>query len=449
MWRSKRGYARPLRLLAAGLLFLTACAALPSRTLSAEEAFSVTPIPGVLTVDPTQRLGAISPCVYGTNYGPWSFVPLDLMPQAEQAGFRFLRFPGGNWGDDNDLTELQIDQFIQLARRLGAEPSINVRLEGGTPETATELVRYANVEMGYGIKYWGIGNEPQFYDDYDAERFNREWRNFALAMQQVDADILLIGPEITQYRGDPDLDPRDSDNKLWVDEFLKSNGDLVDVVSIHRYPFPVSRGSGPASIEDLRASAQEWDQLIPRLRQLIRETTGREIPIAVTELNSHWNAVTGGEATPDSHFNAIWLGDVLGRLIRQQVEIVAQFAIQSSSDNGGWGLFSRVEARPGYYVYRIYQHFGQELVYSASGIPDVSIYSALREDGRLAVLIVNLRSAPVEAQLNWAGRDRAAAEVWLFDESHQAERMPDVELTNGDLLSLSPESISLYIFSAQ
>lgn len=448
MWRDKQGHAWSLRLLHAGsLLLLTACASLSPQPQSAGT-FSATPSPGVLYVDPSQQLGAISPYVFGTNSGPWSLVPLDLMPLAEEAGFSFIRFPGGDWGDENDLTELQIDQFIDLARRLGAEPCISVRLRGGSPEAAVELVRYANIEKEYRVRYWSIGNEPQFYEGYDTSRFNAEWRAIALAMQGLDPDILLIGPEVAQYRGDPALDPRDENNKLWVDEFLKANGDLVDVVSIHRYPFPVSLNSGPAQIEDLRANATEWDEIIPDLRELVHAMTGKELPIAVTEINSHWDSTTGGEATPDSHFNAIWLADVLGRMIRQRVEIVAQFALQSSSDNGGWGIFSRVEARPSYYVYRMFQLFGLQLVDSASGISDVSIYSALSDDGKLTVLIINLKSEQFEAPFSWRGRAEAEAEYWLFDESHQAEPLNPLQLQNGGSISLPPESISLLIFSS-
>lgn len=83
-----------------------------------------------LCVDVGKRLGEISPYVYGTNFGPWMVVPFELMDEAEIAGITYLRFPGGNWGDQNDLMPYQIDQFINLARRLGAEPSISVRLRG-------------------------------------------------------------------------------------------------------------------------------------------------------------------------------------------------------------------------------------------------------------------------------------------------------------------------------
>jgi hypothetical protein len=109
-------------------------------------------MPGVLFVDGTQELGPISPYVYGANYGPWVIVPVDLMPQAEASGVTYLRFPGGEWGDQHDLKDYHIDRFIALARQMGAEPKINVRLPGGTLEQAAELVRYCNIENDYNVR---------------------------------------------------------------------------------------------------------------------------------------------------------------------------------------------------------------------------------------------------------------------------------------------------------
>ena len=138
-----------------------------------------------LTVDVAQELGPISPYVYGTNHGPWAAVPVDLLPAAASAGITFIRFPGGNWGDLNDITHWHLDFFMTLCNLMGAEPSVDVRLKGGTPEKAAELVRYANLEKGYGVRYWAIGNEPNLFDDYDTEQFNREWRAIAEAMRPL------------------------------------------------------------------------------------------------------------------------------------------------------------------------------------------------------------------------------------------------------------------------
>ena len=402
-----------------------------------------TPLPGVLYVDAGQRLGSVSPFVYGTNYGPWSVVPFDLQPQAEAADITYLRFPGGNWGDQHNLRPFHIDPFIDLARRMGAEPSISVRMEGGAVETAAEVVRYVNVEQGYGVRYWSIGNEPSLFDGYDVARYNAEWRAVAEAMRAVDPEILLVGPDIHQYSADFATDPKDDAGDDWMRAFLLANGDLVDVVSIHRYPFPASMSDAATTIDDLRANSREWDAIIPHLREVIRESTGRDLPVAVTEVNTHWSSAVGGEATPDSFYAAIWWGDVLGRLIRQRVEIVAHFSLHSNNSIGGWGLLGRSEVRPAYYVYQIYRRFGSALVYASSDDADLSIYAALRDDGALTLVVINLGPDERTYPLRVAGFPFDAAQVWRFDAEHAAEQIGDQTL-DGEI-TLPPQSMTLYV----
>nr|MBN1229878.1 hypothetical protein [Anaerolineae bacterium] len=442
-WRIK--HTLPSRLLVGGglLLLLTGCAGGPPPTPYP------TPGPDTLYVSAGRTLGEISPYIFGTNYGPWLIVPTDLLDEVRSAGIRFIRFPGGEWGDDNDLQDYHIDPFIELARSMGAEPSISARLFGGTPEDAAALVRYCNVENDYAIRYWSIGNEPQYYDGYDTERFNAEWRAIAEAMLEVDPDILLLGPEITQWTGNPSSDPRDSAGRYWVEEFLEANGDLVDIVAIHRYPFPAGLNEGPAGITDLRQNPGEWDIIIPALRDLIQEKTGRDLPLAVTEINSHWTRAVGGEATPDSFYNAIWWADVLGRMINNDVEIVAQFALQSQNSLGGWGLVGRSEARPTFYVYRMYREFGSQRVHAASGADNVSVYAAIRDDGALTVVAINLRDGPVEVALVIDGFDPGGAvDIWRLDADHRAENIDTQPAAGLDRVDLPGQSMTLLVFGA-
>jgi hypothetical protein len=60
----------------------------------------------------------------------------------------------------------------------------------------------------------------------------------------------------------------------------------VDMVSIHRYAFP--ENDDPPTKDDLRNNSREWDLIIPALRSMIREQTGHDLPVAVTEVNSSW-----------------------------------------------------------------------------------------------------------------------------------------------------------------
>jgi alpha-L-arabinofuranosidase len=377
---------------------------------------------------------------------------MGMMDYALNSHITALRFPGGNWGDQNDVTDYQIDAFVVFCKQIGAIPTISVRLLGGTPEVAAQLVKYVNVEKGYNVRYWSIGNEPDLYDgipnvDYDTVRFNQEWRAIAEIMKAVDPTILLLGPELHgTFTSNFTTNPKDSAGRDWMTEFLKANGDMVDIVTYHRYPFPVLMNGINATIDDLRQDSPEWTRTVRYLRQLIQETTGGDIPIAVTEAGSHYTGAVRGEATPDSFYNAIWWSDVLGRLINENVVMVNQWLLTTSSgQSDGLGLIAIGKVRPTYYVYQMYQHFGTERVYTSSGVTDVSVYAAKRDDGKLTIIVINLSDVEKHMPLQIKGMTPSTVEVWLFDATHNAENLGQLSLLANGSLVLPPQSVTLYI----
>jgi alpha-L-arabinofuranosidase len=382
-------------------------------------------------------------------------VPANQLDAAYASGVAAIRFPGGAWGDRNDLKSYHIDPFIAFCQQIGAIPTISIRLREGTPEAAAELVRYVNIEKEYGVVYWSIGNEPTLFaaelqalgkaDDYDTVQYNQEWREFALAMKAVDPTIKLLGPEIHQFMANPEANPKDSAGRDWMIEFLQANGDLVDVVTFHRYPFPRSRTDVGVTIADLRQQSQEWEGIIIYLRGLIQEITGRDIPIAITEVNTHWNAAVGGDATTDSYYNAIWLAEMIGRLMRQDVFMVNHFMLAAQAGEGAWGMIARSGVRPSYYVYQLYSRFGSEMVYAESGVDDVSIYAAQRDDGALTLIIINLADSEQTATLQLGGASPTEAELWQLTPDSQPESGRNVTLAADGELTLPAQSISLYI----
>ncbi|MCL4250832.1 MAG: hypothetical protein KJ065_21960 [Anaerolineae bacterium] len=404
-------------------------------------------MPGDLYVDVGQSLGAISPYVRASNYGQ-SAVPGGLVEEAQNLDVAYLRL-GGGFSDQNDLHTYDIDNFMLGVRITSAVPGITVRLHGGSPELSAENVRYANIEKGYNIRYWSIGNEPnlftnQYGDDYTTEQFVREWRAHAEAMLAVDPNIIFVGPDISQYPGVPDQNPKDSQGNDWMEEFLKANGDLVDIVSIHRYPFP--RGNAPITIDDLRGNPREWDDnIIPDLRAVIQATVGHDLPVAVTEVNSSWATNSGGEATMDSHYNAIWYADVLGRLIRQGVTIAAYWNFQSVETS--FGILVRYEVRPVYYTFLMYKMFGTEALMSDSSDPDVSVFAARRDDGALTVMVVNRGLDETTKSITLDNFTPAGeAEVWLFDPDHNAEAMGTQPWES--TITVPGQSVTLYVVPA-
>lgn len=421
------------------------------------------PTAGAITVDATIRSGPISPYLFGSNTGPWSGVPFDLKDEAIDARITMLRWPGGEFADRNAFTTVSLDRFIQLCRELGAEPYVHVRLREGTPEAAAEIVRYANIEMGYGIKYWAVGNEPNLYppdDVYTSEKVSADWRTLALAMRAVDPSIILMGPEITGYLAPPAGGPFVEEAREMTEAFLRANGDLVDIVTIHRYPFPVTATSGPPTIDELADNVVEWDTMIADLRRLIIETTGRDLPIGVTEFNSNYSKQHSADTTPDSIASAAWLADVLGRMIVGRVTIGTQFALQSTPTLGAWGLLERSRVRPAYYVYPIYKRFGSELVFAAAGDADgageaiahprLTAYAALTEAGGLTLMVINRGTEPLSMPLSLRGHGGGMATVFRLDAARAeagtaAAPIEPIALSDGMTIEAPPLSVTLYV----
>ncbi|MCL4868220.1 MAG: hypothetical protein KJ063_04565 [Anaerolineae bacterium] len=437
--------------LACYLLFLFVVACADSRT-DTPAAPTATAVPGALVVYATETLGPIPPTVYGTNYGPWISVPTGVMDAYQQSGLRLLRFPGGAYGDEHTIRPSQLDMLMQLAGMVDAEAAVSVRLVGGTPEQAVALMAYANQTNDYNVRLWSIGNEPSLFASiyqegaWDTAHYNQEWRRFAEAMKAADPDILLLGPDIHQFTANPAQNPRDVNGLDWMSEFLQANGDLVDVVTIHRYPFPANLANPNASMAALMASSAEWDETIPYLRSLIQEHTGRDLPIGVMEINSHWSNAASGETTPGSLANAIWWADVLGRLIRQRVDYVAHFALQTNVSQGGWGLLARNDVRPAYYVYQLYQKFGQDLLRTDfDGQSAISLYAARRHDGAITLMVINRGPNTAVETVQFIGfAPGAAAAVWRLDETHNAAPIEPLVLEPVTALTLPGYSVTLY-----
>src|SRR5688572_27434153 len=184
--------------------------------------------PITVTVDARAGLEPVSDTAIGVNHAIWdthlgSDAVADLM---RAAGVNLMRYPGGSYSDIyhwRDHTapggyvapNTDFDTFMAGVRRAGARPMVTANYGTGTAQEAADWVRYANVEKGYGVRYWEIGNE-----NYGNGHYGTEWeadhhpdkspayyanlvRQYSAAMKAVDPTI-QVGAVLTMPGEWPD-----------------------------------------------------------------------------------------------------------------------------------------------------------------------------------------------------------------------------------------------------
>lgn len=335
---------------------------------------------------------SISPMLWGTNYWTetWSN---DVINRVSDLNLTVVRW-GGIDSDLHRKTTAQIDRFIASMRASNTEPLIQVKLYQSTPQDAAAMVRYVNVERKYGVKYWAIGNEPDAWNGfnwggsnwgpYSVERYNQEWRAFYNAMKQVDPSIVIVGPDMCcqMSLGDPAHD--------WVTPFLRANGDVVDVVSLHWYPFD-GKETRP---EVLLNEPERFGAWVRQVKEQIRKTTGRDIPFAVTETNLTWDWNAQGDGSAASVYAGIRLADVLGTAAQNQLYMLNVWSLFNDNTLSIIGSAPN-QLRPTYYAMQAYANFGGTLVGTISNSDRVKVYASRTADRTRANVILVNKSADI------------------------------------------------------
>ncbi|WP_168735716.1 chitobiase/beta-hexosaminidase C-terminal domain-containing protein [Cohnella fermenti] len=412
----------------------------------------------VLTVDASTIVAPLKKEMRGTNIGLWtssSFYPVSSRSQQyvnmiKEAGISLIRFPAGAeadyayWDRTNaspwyeapspytrTITADMLDSYMSLVREVGAEPFITVNAKFDDKAMAADMVRYANVEKGYGIKYWEIGNEPEFFaapDNVTPLEYAARIKEYSDAMKAVDPSIVIVGPanaQPTQFE----------DWTKPILSYLNDNGSPVNAISTHWYPLwggqTNTASSSYPSIDNLLAFdgpdyansyiswANKFTDTTPTDNLVsYRDTYTDNALIGITELGQ----VTGGEegaGIGNTMAGALWLGDVIGRLAYHQVDFLTQFLLQGGQ---AYALMDdNKNVRPAYYLYpMLKRYFGDQMVQSASGDDqNFTIWATKRtgEDDKLYLMVINknqTESLPAEIDLSGFAPE-ATASSWVLN----------------------------------
>lgn len=275
------------------------------------------------------------------------------------------------------LTAATLDSLVSLAQEVGAEPLITVNARINDKLMAADMVRYANIEKGYNIKYWEIGNEPEYYNGAFATtpaEVAVRIEEYMDAMKAVDPSIQIIGPANSQPM----------QMTAWTKPILsalKNNNKPVDALSVHWYPLwggqtNTASSSYPTITNLLKYEGTNYQNSYISWANKFTDTTPTDnlvnyrnqyAPgglIGVTELGQV-TAGNEGAGIGDTLAGALWLGDVLVRLAYHKVDFATQFLMEGQQAYALMDTSKNV--RPAYYLYpMLKRYFGDTLVSSAS-----------------------------------------------------------------------------------
>jgi hypothetical protein len=400
---------------------------------------------GTALVDQRQSL-PISPYLFGANVFPkiysssvdhsytgfMSYSP-PITSGLRNAHINLLRFPGGGWGEAHLLSYDQLNDFSLLLSEVGADGMIQVPLSGpisnghhnlasltdranlaghwvdymNNSHSSLRTGKYANAPF-HPIKFWTVGNEPDRHLNPDTgklftvEEYTNDFIQLSLMMHQNDPTIQVFGPEMSQFYG-LGIGPTDSNGLLWMESFLKGVGmyekthpelkfHLLDGVSFHFYPF--NDVSTTPSL--LLSSINEWNYLLPPLHQLIWQDLGRDVPLAVTEINSNTS-----NQEPSRGLAALWWASTLGTLMDQEVEYVAFYSVEGVDTPYPMFTSDGLRQTPMFRVMQVFSHLQHNLVPVQVQQDPVSFYVTRDDTGHtVSLLFVNTSDTTQLAQVS-------------------------------------------------
>ncbi|HTK07794.1 MAG TPA: glycoside hydrolase family 44 protein [Ktedonobacteraceae bacterium] len=351
-----------------------------------------------------------------------------------------LRFPGGSVGETNIVSYDQLDQFAKMLNDTHAEGMVQAHLGGptahGNPHNLTDDVatraslagswvafmnnsksdvRPANLKDFHPVKYWSVGDEPDKQINpltkkpYLVSEYVDAFIQFSIAMHKSDPNIMVFGPEISNFQG-IGVGPSDANGQKWMESFLKgvaayesahqadiksisTSGHLLDGVSFHYYPL---QGQANVNPSQLMSDPDSWAYTIPQLHDTIKQIMGHDLPISVSEVNTNASgkAPTQGEA-------ALWWADTLGELMNENVGYVSFFG--ASGVEAGIPLFS-ADGLHDTAMERVMETFANlqsNLVPMGIQRDPISVYATQNSTHQIvSLLFVNKSNTPQSAQIN-------------------------------------------------
>jgi hypothetical protein len=430
--------------------------------------------------------------VFGTNVPAWlggmRLADPEFRQLAVDAGITVVRMPGGSWSNAYDwraCEESDTDgcvfadsarpsDFASFLHATGLEGMWTVSINE-TAQSAASLVAFFNGEVDdlrpigvdrdgtnwgtvatwaqlraqrglddpIGVQLWEVGNEvyggtPASGGDQCAD-FGWEdvWtcdgteyvtgvegRDGYLAIREA---MIAVDPTIEVGAVGVSEPGSWSD---WGTEVIEAAGDELDFYVVHEYGF----GESPDPEEALDRASDLWDEVLTNVATALPEG----VPVAITE----YNLVSFGDGDTERSMtramNALYTAESLGRMVRAGVPIANHWnlanGVMASGTDYGLVTADTLAPYPAYAAFRLWADTGTEQLDTSGNPPaGVSVYPTRRDDGTLAIVLLNLDDDARSLVLGVEGVETGAA--WTAG-GWRAESLDDDELVELDPTSL-------------
>lgn len=366
---------------------------------------------------------------HASGFRPGPFETPNLVELARAVRVRTMRFGGGLWANaqgwtrDNTVQERYggtpwlvrvdddpfsllyqqphnyrhvytpaiMDSVYRFKQAVGCDMLMQVNLLDNNPLMWADMVRYCNIERGYGFKYWELGNEWDYVKPFGsgvdhaatAREYVRRYARYYNAMLAVDPTVKLIGPVAAHAAAG------NATNFAWADTFvaeMAARGLPIHAYSLHLYMnfgatgpdtadgiTDPDNGWAPASVMSYnrylpgsvwgapgtlvpQTGGNSW--LMTRKRQwaelmmaAIRARVGPDPEIWLSEWR--WHAGDSSEPPHAHPVTLAWLMDVGMRLRRAGLGNLQYYNFYEEPETSGdlyGGAVSPTGVRPAYYA---------------------------------------------------------------------------------------------------
>lgn len=248
----------------------------------------------------------------------WSPVEYELETKALTYSLSLRFFANVNAPTDFLLDDVRLEKISDAANELElvsgrsiARSRTTIDFEIGSPEAAADLVRLLNVERGFGVKYFEIGNELYAWGEQTQtpEGYAERFALVGAAMKAVDPAIQLGVPSFERY---PSLGPPQE----WNTRLFRLAGRDIDFLAVH--PLMPDIVAFPPEIQLAFPEMIDKENSIAETQRLFSEESPdarAAIPLFATEWGM--NCCARENALFHTLASGIFAADMLGVLAKE------------------------------------------------------------------------------------------------------------------------------------